>query len=57
MIVAKVFFKDVWRAYCECGWHKTSCYVENAYEELSKHIVKEHRTLDFKIVVLTNEEI
>jgi len=57
MIVAKVFFKDVWHAYCKCGWHNTCCYMENAYEEASRHIVKDHGTLDFKIIILTNEEI
>jgi hypothetical protein len=30
--------------------------MENAYTELAKHIVKEHGTVNFKIVILSETE-
>ena len=31
--------------------------MENAYIELVKHIMKEHSAIDFKIVILTANEV
>jgi len=32
-------------------------YADNAYTELVKHVVKEHGSTDFKIVILTSDEV
>jgi len=50
------FFSSVWRACCECDWCESFSYVENAYTGLVGHIVKEHRTFNFHITVLSIDE-
>ena len=45
MITGRVFFSAAFS------------YVENAYAELARHIIKGHHTLTFHITVLSPDEV